>query len=139
MSNKDRMGRVPLHYHAFEGLAALKRELGEGADPNVSDDDGYTPLHFAAQENCLEAAQALIAAGADVNVKNADGNSPLFTALMNFEMNGEMIELLRGHGADPLMKNNAGQSPVGLARMIDNYPIAQYFADLPEVDLPEAD
>ena len=29
-------------------LAALTRALDEGADPCLADEDGYTPLHYAA-------------------------------------------------------------------------------------------
>jgi hypothetical protein len=42
-----------------------------------------------------------------------------------------MIDLLRSRGADPLRANMTGQTPVGLARLIGNYDVAQYFQDLP--------
>lgn len=134
MIEKDEFGRVPLHYHALSDVVALKRELGSRADPNATDSNEYTPLHFAAQECSLEAAEALIAAGAVVDAKDVNGNTPLFTAVMNIEADGRMIKLLRGHGADPLSKNHAGQSPAGLARLIDNYPVAECFADLPRLE-----
>jgi hypothetical protein len=34
---------------------------------------------------------------------------------------GELIRLLRRHGADPRQPNNTGQTPVGTARLIGNY------------------
>jgi hypothetical protein len=43
-----------------------------------------------------------------------------------------MIQLLRHHGADPAKSNRHGHTPVGLARLIGNYPIARWFADLPD-------
>jgi hypothetical protein len=43
-----------------------------------------------------------------------------------------LIQLLRDHGADPTIRNQWGQSPVGLARLIGNRPVAQWFADIPE-------
>jgi hypothetical protein len=42
-----------------------------------------------------------------------------------------LIELLRSHGADPRHENRHGQSPVGLARLIGNYNVADYFSDIP--------
>jgi hypothetical protein len=42
-----------------------------------------------------------------------------------------LIELLRSHGADPRHINRNGQSPVGLARLIGNYNVADYFRDIP--------
>jgi hypothetical protein len=38
--------------------------------------------------------------------------------------------LLRSHGADPLHVNNSGQTPLGLARLIDSYDVAQFFAEI---------
>jgi hypothetical protein len=43
---------------------------------------------------------------------------------------GDLIELLRTHGADALHVNNAGRTPVGLARLIANFTVAQFFTDL---------
>jgi hypothetical protein len=42
-----------------------------------------------------------------------------------------LIELLRQRGADPLRANDSGQTPLGLARMIANYDVGRFFADLP--------
>ena len=42
-----------------------------------------------------------------------------------------MITLLRERGADPRLANKSGQTPVGLARLIGNYDVARFFADLP--------
>lgn len=40
-----------------------------------------------------------------------------------------MIELLRQAGADPDIPNDSGQTPRGLAHLIGNYDVAQYFPD----------
>jgi ankyrin repeat protein len=109
----------------------LKVLLASHADPNSPDRDGFTPLHFAAQEYQIEAARLLLDAGADVNSINKYGNSPLFVAVFNSNGRGELISLLRSHGADPFLVNRSGQTPLGLARLIANYDVAQYFEDLP--------
>jgi len=44
---------------------------------------------------------------------------------------GEVIALLRSAGADPYAKNNAGVTPVSVARSIANFPVAQFYSDLP--------
>ncbi len=41
-----------------------------------------------------------------------------------------MIRLLRRYGADANKVNNHGQTSVGLARLIGNYDVAQFFDDL---------
>jgi len=45
-------------------------------------------------------------------------------------VHGELIALLRSHGADPHAKNDHGVSPLSLARTIANYDVAQFFKDL---------
>jgi len=42
-----------------------------------------------------------------------------------------MISLLRSHGADPRVANRSGQTPLALARLIANYGVAKFFADVP--------
>ena len=73
----------------------------------------------------------LIEAGANVDAANAFGNTPLFVAVFNSRGRGGIIELLRAAGADPLHPNSSGQTPVGLARLIGNYDVARFFADVP--------
>ncbi|KAG6357003.1 hypothetical protein INS49_014879 [Diaporthe citri] len=51
---KDRVGRVPLHYAALSGNVKLmevviERSQRVGVDINVEDDDGWTPLLWAAR------------------------------------------------------------------------------------------
>mgnify|MGYP002830208164 CR=1 FL=1 len=48
-------------------LAALTRALDEGADPRLADEDGYTPLHYAASNGHVACIVRLAESGADVN------------------------------------------------------------------------
>jgi ankyrin repeat protein len=104
--------------------------LAVGLDPNVGDKNGFVPLHFAAQNWHPEVAGLLLAGGAEVNAQNRHGNTPLWTAVFNSNGRGELIVLLRAAGADPYAVNRNGKTPVGLARLIANYDVRQYFADL---------
>ena len=127
------MERTALHYAALDDdVPAVLALLAEGVSPDAQDKSGFTPLHFAAQECSVRAASALLDAGATVDVGNAFGNTPLFVAVFNSKSRGEMIKLLRSRRADPLWANTSGQTPVGLARLIGNYDIGQYFADVAE-------
>ncbi|GIU57755.1 hypothetical protein NicSoilC12_35040 [Arthrobacter sp. NicSoilC12] len=127
----DLTGRSPLHYAALTNEAAVvTRLIGRGAPPDSSETKGFTPLHLASQEHALAAAARLLNLGAAVDPVNAFGNTALFVAVFNSRGRPEMIHLLRLHGADPLHSNAAGQTPVGLARLIGNYDVAQYFQDL---------
>lgn len=84
------------------------------------------------QCNAADAAAVLLKAGATVDARDAHGNTALFTAVFNSKGFGEVIKLLRAHGADPGVKNNHGVSPLSLARTIANFDVRQYFQDLAE-------
>ena len=127
MIDRDQAGRTPLHYAAADGDTAQARALlAMGASPDKSDSAGWTPLHFAAQSHAVEIATMLLEAGASVDPRDNDGNTPLFRAVFASRGRGEMIALLRNRGADPMSVNQAGQSPVGVARLIGNYDVAQH-------------
>lgn len=126
------MGRTDLHHAAFANDADRVRELiASGEDPDFADSQGFTPLHFAAQEQATRAAAALLDGGANVDPVNRHGNTPLWTAVFNARDDGSLIRLLRNRGADPAKPNLAGRTPLQLARTIANSPVAEHFDDLP--------
>jgi ankyrin repeat protein len=127
----DRAGRSSLHYAALANDAdEVTRLIAEGESIDSADSQGFTPLHLASQEHALDAAAALLKFGATVDPINSFGNTPLFVAVFNSRGRRGMIDLLRSHGADPMHRNVAGQTPVGLARLIGNYEVARYFEDV---------
>jgi ankyrin repeat protein len=67
-----------LRYAALEGdLERIQEMIAAGADVNLADQAGFTPLHFAAQGQHAATAQALLAAGADVDARDSFGKTPL--------------------------------------------------------------
>jgi len=128
----DKYGRTPLYYAAADGRAEeVLRLLAAGANANAQDDDGWSPLHFAAQAVSPGATQALLTAGANTELRDSFGNTALSTAVFASRGDGSVIELLRRAGADPHAANSSGVTPLSLARIIDNYNVAQFFSDLP--------
>ena len=77
---KHRRGMwTPLHWLAQRGLTnGIACLLANGADPNVTDDKGQTPLHFIAQKGVgKNQAKLLIEHGADPNARDNAGKTPL--------------------------------------------------------------
>jgi ankyrin repeat protein len=125
--------RSPLHIAAMDDdVPTIEALLSSGESPDVQDEQGFTPLHLAAQQYSVSTAAALLNAGATVDIENAFGNTSLFVAVFNSNGRSELIRLLRSYGADPLHSNASGQTPVGLARLIANYDVAQFFEDIAE-------
>jgi tetratricopeptide (TPR) repeat protein len=70
--------------------------ISSGAEVNVKDDRGDTPLSLAVMQGSFDFFKLLVSAGADVNEKNGAGNTLLFAAeiggqadIVNFLTNGE--------------------------------------------------
>ena len=69
--------------------ADVQAELDGGADVMARDEDGNTPLHWAAKciYGCKPGAiQALLAAGADAKAKNKKGKTPWDLAQKNEDL-----------------------------------------------------
>jgi hypothetical protein len=87
-------------------LKVAKGLLEDGASPTEQDNDGRTPLHFAAQFGVEDVAEALIAKNADTNAKDRFGCSPLHLAAEKGHMN--LVDLLLSAGADVHARANYG-------------------------------
>jgi ankyrin repeat protein len=116
----DKLGRTALHYVAVDlpkekHSQEIARLISEGCDPNQKDKNGWTSLHFAAQEGSLEAVHALLERGADIDVQDSSGNTPLSEAVFRYTGDGGVVLALLKAGADPEKKNAHGVSPRSLA------------------------
>jgi ankyrin repeat protein len=60
-----------------------QRHVQAEGRPKSLDTGGFTPLLYAARENCLECVHVLLANGADIDLPDPDGVSPLHVAIMN--------------------------------------------------------
>ena len=102
-------GRTALH------IAAARRDIvwlvflaNKGANPNIADNRGVTPLMLASQLGFFEGVQALITAGARVDEPNEAGETPLITAVHRRDT--QMMRVLLQAGADPDRSDNSGRT-----------------------------
>jgi ankyrin repeat protein len=116
----DKDEETPLMYAVFEShLPVVKLLISRGADvnavahtldiprrPNASNADfaaritgGFAVITFAARQDYVDIARALLDAGANPNVADRDGMTPLIVACLNGSF--DVAALLLEKGADP--------------------------------------
>lgn len=109
-------------------VSAVRAAIRDGGDPCSADRDGFTPLHFAAQEGHGAVARALLEHGADLEARNKYGGTPLWVALMNVrDGEGDVVRVLLQAGASPDAKNATGISPRDLVSRVANYDLGRFF------------
>lgn len=83
--------------------------LSKGANPDIKDEQGNTPLAVAAQLGFVEGVQTLLQRGAGANVANNRGETPLILAVHNRDL--ATARYLVSGGANPLQADRiAGKS-----------------------------
>ncbi len=72
----------------------LRLLIDEGALVSKKDGRGKLPLHYAAENNNIYAAELLLSNHSKIMSKDNDGKAPL-----DYAESGEMIQLLKKYGA----------------------------------------
>jgi len=94
----------------------IKYLISQGT-PNtlcIADYQGYTALHYAAQDCRLDIIETLVKSGARMNDQNQDGNTPLHFMIQN-KPTAEMIktiEICIDKGCDVNITNKFGETPL---------------------------
>lgn len=102
--------------------------LQRGANPNVRDRKGTTPLQISVRLGHIEGVEELLKKGADVDISDSQGETPLMTAV--HQRNVELVRTLLEEGADPDVNDNTGRSARDhMERMNSNTLLAREFAE----------
>jgi ankyrin repeat protein len=99
-----------------DALEVMRLLLAHGADVNVKDLIGMTPLHLVAESwyhplvEVSEPIQMFMQSGANIDVANKAGRVALHLAVRNSRASA--VELLLYHGAEPNKFDYKGRSPL---------------------------
>lgn len=105
----------------------VKRLLRAGADVNMTDADGWTPLDWAVQNDYLAIIDILADNGADVNRRDDEGWTPLrFAADLG---RPAAVRALIKNGANVNLGNDEGTTPLHTAAQSDAWIVAQILID----------
>ncbi len=105
---------------AFGRDKVLDWLLEHGADANVLDSDGVTPMHRVVLSRYLDSQRqvkmirSLLSHGARIDPVAKGGWTPLHMAAVVFKT--PVVEFLLSHGADPLLRTAEGYTALQLAR-----------------------
>lgn len=109
----DDIGDAPLHLYLtskHKNIEIIKYLIEFGADVNILNEDGDTPLHYASMEGHLEIVKYLIESGADVNILDKERDTPLHYASDNGNL--DTVKYLIQHGAKINIQNEYDETPL---------------------------
>jgi len=102
-------GESALHIvTARRDITWLRYLVGKGANVNVRDDGGVTPLQMATNLGWVDGVEYLVSKKADLDESNDAGETPLITAVHRKEI--ALMRILLKAGADPDRADNSGRS-----------------------------
>jgi ankyrin repeat protein len=113
---------APLHFAVGKGNFKITRALVDaGADLDIPNSDGVTPLMLAMVTKKEKFAKFLIEKGADVEAKNKLGSTALITVCSEGDTEEEvrcrLVKLLLDNGADVNARDNEQSTPLMAAAL----------------------
>ncbi|CBJ33458.1 Chain A, Crystal Structure Of A Designed Full Consensus Ankyrin [Ectocarpus siliculosus] len=92
----------------------MKSAIALGADINVFNDDGCTPLILATMWGNESLVETLLEAGADCNLRDGDDFAALHMAVLAKKLNTKVVDRLVRAGADDTAEVCYAMTPMSL-------------------------
>jgi len=137
-ANANHRASTPLHYasdgyvivpawDARKQAATIRCLVDAGANINLQDKNGATPLHRAVRTRCAAAVRFLLRSGSDPFLKNKSGSTPFHLAVQNTGRGGsgnavavtaqrKNIDEFLSFGLSPDLKTSGGKTVRDCAR-----------------------
>ncbi|XP_046566153.1 uncharacterized protein LOC124274831 [Haliotis rubra] len=140
---RDSYGDTALHCsswsHEPHSHGVIQALLGKGADAGIKNKKGYTPLHCAAQNQCMECVELLLPLS-NVNTQVGDGRTALLLSLQsNVSHSHDVIQALLEKGADAGIKNKKGETPLHCAAQNQCMECVELLLPLSDVNIQGGD
>ncbi|WP_207385070.1 ankyrin repeat domain-containing protein, partial [Legionella fairfieldensis] len=94
-----------------------------GANLNLPDSEGKTPVFYASQKGFVGVIRLLNTLGADINQPNNEGRTPLYVAAQ--EGRDSMVRTLIASGANVNQSDKDGWTPLLIATKVGHYPVVR--------------
>jgi ankyrin repeat protein len=101
----------------------VKCLVSSGADINLRNKEGRSPLFVASQRGHCAIVKCLLSSGADINLRKKQGRSPLFEA--SYFGRYDVVKCLLSSGADINLRDEGGQSPLFVAKFAGYYDVVR--------------
>lgn len=105
----------------FGDVEAVEDLVAVGKDPNESDQEGRSPLHYACAYDHVEVLQELMKGGADIEKTDSKGNTALHYAAGYAR--ADHIKVLVEAGANKAVKNQMDKTPLELVQIEPRNPL----------------
>jgi len=105
-------------------LNYLKYFVSKGADVNLKDVNGFTPLHVMAVIWRIDLVEFLVSQGANVNAKSNNGFTPLHLPAGYGRI--DVVKFLVSKGADVNAKDNDGVTPLHFAARSGDVEVVKF-------------
>ncbi len=143
---------TPLLYSSFRNYIDVAESLiNWGANPNIKDVNGNSPLILASSKGNIEIVKLLIKANAKLDEQNNSGNTALIKAYLARKANNQiedkngktadlkktylsLIELLLKNGANPYIFNKKNQSLLSIAKLDNELELIEILMKYNELD-----